>query len=392
MTSRPGQSLRILMISPQYHPVVGGYERAAERLSAALVKRGHQVTVIAERRDRGWSQSEVREGVAIRRLWCLYRPRLHMLTALVSLALFLMFRGRRFDIWHAHQYGMHAGVAVALGFLMRRPVVLKLTSSGGQGLAQALAATRFSRLLAALHRRVDAVVALTRETEREAQAFGISPARIHVLGNGVDTERFRPRDEDERRRIKRRLGLDAEHLVVFVGRLSPEKNVEGLLRAWVQARPLMGRGWTLLIIGDGPERRRLEDIVIRENLDGSVLLLGAKDSIDDWMGVAEIYVSTSDREGLSNTLLEAMASGLAVAATRVSGVSELIEEPGAGLTVEVGNMRDFALALATLGGDQSLRDNLGARGHNVIQGRYSVEAVAERHEFVYRKLLSGGGE
>ena len=388
MTSTLGRPLRILMISPQYHPIVGGYERAAERLSAALAARGHHVTVISERRDTGWPQSEVREGVAIRRLWCIYRPRLHMLTALVSFALFLMFRGRRFDIWHAHQYGMHAGVAVALGFLMRRPVVLKLTSSGGQGLAQALSATRFSRLLAALHLHVDAVVALTRETEREALAFGISPARIHVLGNGVDIERFRPRDENERQTIKRHLGLNAEHLVIFVGRLSPEKNVEGLLQAWAQAHPLMGSGWTLLIIGDGPERRRLEDIVIRENLDGSVLLLGAKDSINEWMGVAEIYVLTSDREGLSNTLLEAMACGLPVAATRVSGVSELVEAPGAGLTVEVGNMHDFSVALATLGGDGLLRANLGAKGRDVIHGRYSIEAVATRHELLYQNLLS----
>lgn len=387
MTRRSGQSLRILMISPQFHPIVGGYERAAERLSAALVRRGHQVTVIAERRDRGWSQSEIREGVAIRRLWCLYWPRLHMLTALVSLTLFLMFRGHRFDIWHAHQYGMHAGVAVALGFLMRRPVVLKLTSSGDQGVAQALAATRFSRLLVALHRRVDAVVALTRETEREAQAFGISPARIHVLGNGVDTERFRPRDISERHRIKRRLGLDAEHLVIFVGRLSPEKNVEGLLRAWVQARPLMGNGWTLLIIGDGPSRGACEEIVAIEQMENSVEIVGCRSEIEEWMAISDLYALSSQHEGMSNTLLEAMACGLPVVATRVSGVVELVVDSGCGLVVERGDFSAFARALTELAADESRRQNLGAKGREKIIADYSIAAVAAMHEVVYYQTL-----
>ena len=387
MTSRPGQALRILMISPQFHPIVGGYERAAERLSAALVKRGHQVTVIAERRDRGWPQSEVREGVAIRRIWCLYRPRLHMLTALVSLALFLVFCGRRFDIWHVHQYGMHAGVAVALGFLTRRPVVLKLTSSGDQGLAQALAARRLSRLLATLHRRVDAVVAPTRETEREALAFGISPARIHVLGNGVDIERFRPRDINERDRIKRRLGLDSEHLVIFVGRLSPEKNVEGLLRAWAQAHPLMGNGWTLLIIGDGPSRGVCEEIVMVEQMENSVEIVGYQPEIEEWMAVSELYVLSSHYEGMSNTLLEAMACGLPVVATRVSGIVELVVDSGCGLAVEASDFSAFARALIELAADELRRHDLGAKGRAKIVANYSIAAVAAKHEGVYYQTL-----
>lgn len=127
------------MLSPQYRPLVGGYERAAERLSAALVTRGHQVTVIAERRDPSWPKAEARDGVSLLRLWCAFKPRLHLLTALPRFAIFLLIRGRSFNVWHVHQYGLHASLAVALGKLLGRPVVLKLTSSGDQGLARTAA-------------------------------------------------------------------------------------------------------------------------------------------------------------------------------------------------------------------------------------------------------------
>ncbi len=383
------QVLSILMLSPQYHPNVGGYERAAERLSTELVKRKHHVTVIAERRDRAWAKDEVREGVLVRRLWCLYRPRLHVLTGLLSFALFLIFQGRRYDIWHVHTYGMHAGLAVGLGFLLRRPVVLKLTSSGQQGIAKALATTRFSRVVTALHRRVDAVVALTKETEQEARTFGFPPERIYVLGNGVDTDEFRPRDGKEREAIKQRLGLDAEHVVIFVGRLSPEKNLKGLLDAWSVASPILGADWQLVLVGEGPQRVSLEKQSTTLGLDAVVNFVGLQPNIAEWMAAAEVYMLTSDREGLSNTLLEAMSTGLPSIATRVSGVSELIELPEAGVTVATGDIGSFAAAIAKLGRDRLMRDRLGLNARSVIEDRYSIAAVAEGHELLYRNLLAG---
>lgn len=382
--------MRILMLSPQYHPSVGGYERAAERLSAELAARGHCVTVIAERRDKAWPATETLDGVRVRRLWCAYRPRLHMLTALTSFALFLLTRGRRFDVWHVHQYGLHAALAVALGRVLRRPVVLKLTSSAGQGLARATAASRFASLTAALLKRVTAIVALSRETASEAQAFGIQPERIHLLGNGVDTVKFRPHDERERSELKRKLGIGPHRAVIYVGRLSPEKNPDGLLQAWMKARPSLTADWKLVLVGDGPMRGALEAVVRAQALEDSALIAGQERNIEQWMGSADVYVSSSHHEGLSNTLLEAMASGLPVVATQVSGVTELVKETGAGLVAEVGDMDELARALVRLASDRPLRERLGVAARRVIEQRYSIETVAEKHETLYRRLLAEG--
>src|ERR1041384_7013195 len=105
MNSYDGEPFRILMISPQFRPIVGGYERAAERVSAALAEAGLSVVVITERRDHTWPATECIDGYDVRRLFCLYRRHLHVITSLFSFARFLLFHGRDFDIWHVHNYG-----------------------------------------------------------------------------------------------------------------------------------------------------------------------------------------------------------------------------------------------------------------------------------------------
>lgn len=383
------RQLSVLMLSPQFRPLVGGYERAAERLSGALAEAGLRVVVITERRDLAWTAVEYVDGYEVRRLPCLYRPRLHLVTSLLSFSGFLLCHGRQFDIWHVHQYGLHAALAIALGKVMRRPVVLKLTNSGNQGVARVIEETRFSSFSKMLLRKVTAVVALTRETAIEAMDFGIPPGRIHRLGNGVDTTVFRPHGEVTRNILKVKLGIGPYRTAIYVGRLSEEKNPVGLIEAWIKAFPLMPGEWKLVFVGDGKLRNFIEDIVARQCPDGRVLLLGQRDNIDEWMGSSDIYVNSSHNEGLSNTLLEAMASALPVVATRVSGVAELVSEPGAGLVADAGDMDGVANALVRLACDDALRKKMGLVGRQLIEERFSIGAVAQRYEAVYRQLIAG---
>lgn len=376
------------MISPQYWPIVGGYERAAERLSAALAARGYAVTVITERRDNSWPVHEERDGVQIRRLWCLYRPRMHLMTSLMVFALFLLIQGRRFQIWHIHQYGLQAVLVVALGKLLRRPVVLKLTSSGAYGIQRATEALPMARLMKSLLRRVDAIVATSRETQAEAMVFGISELRVHVLGNGVNTQTFRPRSDLEYTRLREELGIVASGVVVFVGRLSEEKNPDGLLRAWKKALPSLPAGWKLVLVGDGPMWKRLNSFVDSEGLAESVIFVGQQADVGVWMAAADCFVLTSPNEGFANTMLEAMASGLPVVSTRVSGSTETIDKTNAGLVVEIGQMDQLADALVRLVADPVLRKQMGLTGRSIIEKRYSIELVAARHEQLYLNLLA----
>ena len=376
------------MIAPQFRPLVGGYERAAERLSTELVRLGHDVTVITERRDRSWPAREQLDGLKVRRLWCLYQPHVHHMTSLTVFALFLITRGRRFDVWHIHQYGPHALLAVVLGRLFHRPVVLKLTNSKDQGIQQVFDDMPLASSARAWLLGIDAVIATTQETRTEAETFGVHADRVHVVGNGIDTRIFHPRSYDERQGLRIQLNVNLDGMVVFVGRLFKQKNPDGLLRAWQLALPNLPPGWKLVFVGDGPMRAELESFVDRERLRGTVLFTGLQTNVESWLGAADIYVLASHREGLSNTLLEAMASGLPVVSTRVSGVPETVAEVGAGLVVDVGQTEQLADALARLSNDVTLRAQMGHAGRTMILKTYSINHVAVLHERLYDKLLA----
>lgn len=383
----PPMRLRILMIAPQYRPLVGGYERAAERLSAALSHRGHQVTVITDQRKSSWLRHEIFQGVTIRRLWCIFRPRLHMPTSLMSLALFLLKNGCRFDVWHVHQYGLHAAVAVAFGLLLRRPVVLKLTSSGEQGIAMAMGQHPLARIVTHLQKRASAIIALTRETASEALAIGIPSSRIHQLGNGVDITSYRPRGERERAELKAELGVGCQNIFICVGRLAPDKGLDGLLRAWQLASDHLPAGWGLVMVGEGEMRERLSAMVARLGSHSPVMMVGPQQDVAKWLGASDVYLSASKREGLSNTLLEAMATGLPSAVTRVSGVTDLVAEPNAGFVVNVSDVDAMTAAIVDLAANADIRLNMGQAARRKIENSYSMDAVTNAHERLYWSLV-----
>jgi glycosyltransferase involved in cell wall biosynthesis len=376
------------MIAPQFRPLIGGYERAAERLCAALGERGFQVTVITERRVQSWPIREMAQGYEVRRLPCLYRRRLHVVSSLLVFGIYLLLRGRRFQVWHVHQYGPHAALAVALGKFLRRPIVLKLTNSAADGIEKALGNGICGRLLGFLHRRACAYLAVSEETRLEAIQFGIPPERVHLIPNGVDRHSFRPASPKERADARRALGLECQRLVLYVGRLAPQKNPLGLLEAWAAVDGAVRKDSLLAMVGDGPLRAILADFVTAKGLRESVQIFGEQNDVACWMRAADLYVLASDFEGLSNTLLEAMASSLPVVSTRVSGSIETVEEAGAGLLVDVGRVDQLSEAMACMLADAPLRKCMGQAGRTLIEAKYSIDVVAQACLRLYQSLMT----
>lgn len=380
-------ALRVLTICPQFRPLIGGYERAAENLSAALAARGHRVVVLAERRDRAWPALEQIDGYEVRRLLCSYRPHRHALTSLLSYAAFLLRRGRAFDLWHVHQYGLHAALAVALGRLLRRPVVLKLPSSGAMGIERALGNGIIGRVLRFFHLQVSACLAVSDENRAEAIRFGISAGRVHLIPNGVDGRQFHPVAPPERLAARQSLGLECQRLVLYVGRLSAEKNPQGLLDAWAAIDSPARAGALLALVGDGPDWQAILTKVRQLNVAGSVHLAGQRSDIAMWYRAADVYVIPSFIEGLSNTMIEALASGVPVISTRVSGSSVLAESRRAGVVVDVGNRQQLAAAIAGLLNDEAQRVQLSRNARAMFEARFSLDTLSHRMVELYRQLI-----
>jgi glycosyltransferase involved in cell wall biosynthesis len=381
------RKLAILMISPQFRPMIGGYERAAERLAVELVRRGHGVTVIAERRHRNWARNEQLECVEIRRLWCFHRPGFHVLTSLFAFAAYILWYGSRYDILHVHQYGNHAAMVVVLGWLLRKPVVLKITSTAEEGIASTLATRTWrARLVAVLLRKVDLCLATTRPAAEEAVRFGISAMRVTIIPNGIDTTIYRPCESAVKESLRVSYGVATAPVALYLGRLSHAKNPEGLIDAWVLLSKRMPNA-QLIMVGDGPLRALVESRIQKYGLGHVVTVVGEQQTAYPWYGLADLFVLPSRYEGLSNSLLEAMSCGLCIVSTEVSGSTEILSACDLGELVPVGDNMALADAIVRLLTDPERRAVCGARARQYAEDNFSIAEVARKMEKLYIRLL-----
>jgi glycosyltransferase involved in cell wall biosynthesis len=148
----------------------------------------------------------------------------------------------------------------------------------------------------------------------------------------------------------------------------------------------MPAGWRLVIVGDGPLAVQLKRAMTEKELEQSVQICGHQSDVAAILSTADIFALPSHWEGLSNTTLEAMACGLPVVSTKVSGSIELLEETGAGIIVPVGDMERFGQALVRLANDTKLRHAMGGVARRVVEERYSIETIAARHLELYSAL------
>jgi glycosyltransferase involved in cell wall biosynthesis len=381
------RTYKILMVAPQFKPLVGGYERAAERLSVALARRGHKVTVAAERRDPTWLQREACAGFEIIRLPCSFRRGLHTASALLSYAWFLIRHGRRYDLFHVHQYGYHLLISQVIGRLLNKPVVLKLTNTGPQGIGRTLELSRYSRALIATHRQVDACIATTQTALHEAVRFGIPKHRIYLIPNGLDVNYYAPCSSVDKQDLRRSFSINAERVVLYLGRLSEEKNPLGLLRAWAQICNNV-HSTELVFVGSGPLSDTVKAHATSLGCAGSVRMVGDSNDVRSWYRMADIFVLPSRNEGLSNSLLEAMACGLPVISTRVSGSQEIFAAADVGELVENGDTDALANAMVAMLADEGRRKHCSQVARDYATREFSLDSVVEKVMDVYGRVLA----
>ncbi|MCS6947476.1 MAG: TIGR03088 family PEP-CTERM/XrtA system glycosyltransferase [Steroidobacteraceae bacterium] len=212
------------------------------------------------------------------------------------------------------------------------------------------------------------------------QSVRVDPMRIRQIYNGVDVERFAPR------RPERRSAAVAEEIVVgTVGRLDPVKNhatlIEAVARLLSQFPALR-----LLIVGDGPLRGTLRERAAALGIAPRVTFTGARDDVADLLQSMQIFVLPSISEGISNTILEAMASALPVVAAKVGGNPELVVDGVTGTLYEAGSIGALERALQRYIADPALRAAHGQAGRQRVVQDFSLDAMVRRYVALYDEL------
>lgn len=277
--------------------------------------------------------------------------------------------GGEFDVIDAH-YVYPDGVAAAM--LARRtgtPLVITARGSDVNVLAN-LAWPRRHILWAA--RQAQQIVTVSAALAERLRALGVEAAKISVVRNGVDMDRFAPVDSHEARA---RLGFRDGPLLASVGNLVSGKGHEIVIDALAALA-----GAKLLIVGDGPERQSLESRIVRLGMSQRAMVLPARPQTElKWIyGAADAIVLASSREGLPNVLLEALACGTPAVASRVGGIPEIITDPVAGRLVDERTAQAFAREIGELLRTPPSRDatrRFAERFHWDAAGRGHVAAL-----------------
>jgi len=229
----------------------------------------------------------------------------------------------------------------------------------------------------------DNVFAVSNELrDHYAQQLKISASRIEVIPNGVDATRFRPAPSDTRLRML--LGLSDDVIVLgTVGRLDPVKDHRTLLHA-AETLAQAGTPVQVVMVGEGPEAKRLQAVVNDSPwLRDRVTFAGESASPENWLNSFDIYVLPSLSEGMSNSLLEAMSTGLPCVATRVGSNADLVEDGRSGFLVPAGDAAALACSLAKLAASKKLRLQFGEHARNKADAQFSLRSMIENYTRLY---------
>jgi len=367
--------IRICQIITELRPA--GAERVVYELARRLDRRRFDVRVVALRGGAVAERlAEAGVGVDVLGMRCKCdAPRLVGLAGLL--------RGGRFDVVHTHLF--HADLAArAARLVVSLPRLVHTVH---------VAEARFRPWHFALPRLLvggaDCIICVSRGVrDHHARRSGLPPWRYVVIPNGIDAAAY-ARDYALRARLREEWNVgEGQVLVAFVGRLDRQKGVDTLLSA---AETLAARAPRLrfVIAGDGPQRPLVERYVAgRES--GRCVFLGHVADVRGVLSAADVLAMPSRWEGFGLAAVEAMAAGLPVVATRVAGLTEIVEDGRTGVLVAPDDAEAFARAIEELSADTRLRETLGRAGRRRAVEQFDISATVSAHEALYERTAGVG--
>ena len=375
---------RPLIVHVLYRLQVGGLENGVVNLVNQLPADRYRFAIVCLTESTPFSARIRREDVAVYEIhkrpgqdfgswWRLYR----------------LFRHIRPSLVHTRNIGcLEAQIPAWLA-----GVPCRVHGEHGWDVSDPDGSNRKYRWLRRLHSPlVHRFIALSQELERYLlDQVHIGPDKLSRIYNGVDERRFGPGDSDALP-----AGFAERDSIVFgtVGRMHGVKDQETLARAFVRLcgqRPELAARLRLVLLGDGPLRQTCIDLFADAGLSEQTWLPGSRDNVPEIMRALDVFVLPSRAEGISNTILEAMACGLPVIATDVGGNAELVDSGHTGALIPSNDPAALARQMAVYADDPQLRRQQGENGCKRVAERFSMARMLSAYGGVYDQLLEQRG-
>lgn len=383
--------MRILIFAAFFEPFKGGYVNSIKELARRLQKNGQEVVIVAANTHQAPIR-EVIEGIEIRRLNCWNPKLLNQSFPIIKpvSSVFKVWRQLSKEHWDIVSTQTRFFPTSLLGFVFaaHKKIPLIHTERGSChpqanswliALAGQLVDHTLGILLTTFAKKVVAVSEAGCEFLRHLG----SPEPIKIP-NGIDTEFFTPLPQSTARL---NLNLKKEYIIItFVGRLIFAKGAQDLIAAF-QLLAERFSGVHLLIVGDGPFRKNLQQQAIKTGLGQKIQFLGEKNKseIREILAASDIFVNPSYSEGLPTSVLEAVAMGLAVVATNVGGTAEIIEHQKNGLLVPARQSKLLKESLTKLIENPSLRYDFQKNARQAVKQKFNWNLITQQYLNLFKK-------
>ena len=397
---------RVCLLTGSFYPVVGGGETHARLLCAELRCRGMPVFVVTRRRLKTTPAFEVVDQTPVHRVPPAGVPRLGKYLMMLPAFVRLVRMRREYDVIYVCGLRILGIVGTLVAKVLGKRCVLRSESRGELSGAFIWERTdgRQNPLLKVLFapaiwlrnlvlRKADAFLSISGVVREEYEACGVAASRIASIANGIDTSRFAPVAEGTRAAVRHRLDLSEGRLFVYTGKLNRGKGLEFLLRVWhrwVAAHP----DCRLVIVGSGAQQflsceRELRDYVQANSLASSVLFAGSVTNVHEYLQAGDFFLFPSESEALPLALLEALSTGLPVAASDIGGIRDIVTDGRDGRLAPPNDERAWLAALDELCGQPDRAREWGVRGRATVLDRFSIGIVADRHVALFRAVYAG---
>jgi N-acetyl-alpha-D-glucosaminyl L-malate synthase BshA len=377
------ETLRPLKIGISCYPVYGGSGVVATELGIELASRGHEVHFIT------YAQP-FRLPYFVERIYyhevevpsyALFEHPPYNLALSVAIHNVTVQHG--LDLLHAHYAVPHATSAWIAREMLDRPGFRIVTTLHGTDITLVGQDPSFRAITQFSIRKSDGLTAVSEYLRRETiEKFDIAADAIRVIPNFVDPERYR-RSAYPCHRSK--FASEGEKIVAHISNFRAVKRVHDVVRIFARiSKRIPAR---LLLVGDGPERVRAQNVAEEEGVSNRVLFLGKQASVAELLSCTDLFLLPSEQEAFGLVALEAMACGVPVVATNVGGIPEVLPPPPAGQMAEVGDVETMAEQGISVLQDAAIWAEASATARTAAE-RFSADRIVPQYESYYAEVLN----
>lgn len=383
--------MKILMQQAAYFPWIGGAEIFAQKVAEHMVKKGHTVDVVTciwEKPDVytiNWNKSfEEINDVGVYRTKAIHIRYIKTFSAILPMykKSLNLHTKNKYNIIHSHIFP-----AMVSGAMLKEKIDIPLlTTVQGGDLADYKETTGrfkffFKPLISWSLAKADIVHGVSTHTANRASQ--LEAKKTIVIPNGVDTQLFKPKPKEI---LRQQYGFSLkDKIIISNSRLTPKNGLDLLIRACSELSKTISN-LKLLLIGDGEQRKELEKLRDKLNLNNTVIFYGYKNNEElvDYLNLSDVFCRPSYDEGFGIAFIEAMACKVPVIGTKIGGITDIIENGTNGIMVASGNLEELTQKLELLLTKNEIKQQLIDRGYKTIEEKFAWDLILKKMENLYK--------